>query len=244
MNIANDSSYYIGGIMSLHLVTIKPNVNTMKRDHDLSFLSLSGCGVDIGDEEIIASGDLTGKILFWKSKENLPVGEVINPSSSPTRCLLWINNGLLIGTLEGELFFWKGNFESISSNKNLETMKLLYHFLGGVVTIRADKENKRIAVGTTTGDLHAFDVLLQSDGYLQIQELFHVQAHKPKLQSDGSMLNMEIWSLIWSVDDKFIATTSEDQTTIISDSLTGREQLFAFYLFFIFLSYFTITLMG
>lgn len=223
--------------MSLHQVTISKDNNKMIRNYDLSFMSLTSCGLAVNEQQIVASGDFTGNVFLWKHGKRLPVDRFTTPSSS-IRCLLWIDKVLLIGSLSGELFYWKYNsmhsnqFDDSRNNHskcelNTKTFdcKLLYHFIDGVVTIRSNGKKNRIAVGTTGGYLYVFDVCNVKNESLEtfgIEEVWHSQVHKPKHQSNGLILKMEVWSLMWSVDDESIATTSEDQTTIISNASNGK----------------------
>lgn len=226
MNGIDESSFYIGGIMSLHHITVNKDDNKMTRNYDLSFLSLTGCGLSLSKDQIIASGDFSGKVFLWEHKKRLPVTQFTLPSLLPVRCLLWVKNVLLIGSLSGELFSWQKNESIISNNdikdSNIKDIDMLYHFVDGVVVLQLNKTENRFAVGTTGGCLYVFDIKESVDCGLEIMEVWNSQVHESKYQNDGLLLKMEIWSLMWSVDDELIATTSEDQTTVISNANTGK----------------------
>jgi len=231
MNAVDASTYYIGGIMSLHKVTIQDDQPTVETISDMSFLSLTACGVSMNTHQIVATGDFTGSVFLWRPGQQNPVHN-FNISNS-VRCLLWIDDFLLIGCLNSELYCYqskptKTNNDDDDDSPNVQT---IYMVVGDVVAMAVDSKQEKLALVTTGGYLYMFDIRHASDlKFLELIETYSVQMHPPKIDDD-SFLNMEIWNLAWSPDNQYIATTSEDQTTIISKALTGRYITFYFILY-------------
>lgn len=219
------SSFWIAGIMSLHQVTISHESATVIGRQDLSFLSLTGCGVAVSENNLVASGDFTGKVLLWEYNKPLPIKKVLLPSPS-IRCLLWYRTSLLIGLLDGCLYGWSYITSGTVHPNNSPTLddctlKLLYSFTGGVVSVQLNSTATQLAAATTAGYLHVFTIDHENNEIL-IKLIFSSLQHKPKIQPNGEKLNMEIWSLTWSVNDNMIATTSEDKTCAVASSETGQ----------------------
>lgn len=211
----NDSIIYLGGIMSLHKVKIHSGVPAMKRIVDLSYLTLTGCGVALNNNKTIACGDFTGNVILWKTKDRSPIAS-INIEAS-VRSLLWLTEGtLLIGTLSCQLICWRN-----AGTDGDDEIESLYHFIGDVTKLGCNSSYSKLAVSTTAGYLYMFSVL--SGDKFDLVEDYSKQVHEPK-QNENGFLNMEIWSLAWSPDDLHLATTSEDQSTIISFVTSGETK--------------------
>ena len=88
-------------------------------------------------------------------------------------------------------------------------------------------KTKNKQVGTTQGILAVFTVF-EYNSDLKMKLNFASKIHKPSTSEVqdlkfGSLTKFaEIWSLAWSPDNNFIATTSEDQTTRIVNSSNGE----------------------
>ena len=218
--------------MSLHKVEVDFDKACLTKRDDVSFLELTGCGVEMNNEGIVASGDFTGNIYLWKKEKRTPCANV--KAETSIRCLLWIDNVLLFGCLNSALYCWRyitqsnGPAVPLKYNKNL--IQTLYNVFGDPVSMALDSTDTRLALGTTAGYLYVFDVKRTGDGLLHLEELYNLQIHEPKKQEDGSLLVMEIWNVAWSVSDGYIATTSEDQTCKISESQTGLISSYFFVL--------------
>ena len=222
MNVANDEkySYYIGGIMSLHKIQIDFENDCISKREDVSYLELTGCGIDINDQGLVASGDFSGNVYLWKPGERSPYGRF--KAASSIRCMKWIGDYLVFGCLNSIVYCWKhvGNSVTHTTDAN-NSIRTLYNVFGDPVAMALNRLKNKIALGTTTGYLYVFSINY-TDGQLVLEELYNIQIHEPKKLDDGSLLMMEIWNVAWSVTDQYIATTSEDQTCKISESRTGK----------------------
>jgi len=218
MNRVEQFTYYICGIMSLHKVSFDYENSCIASKDDISYLTLTGCGLDISNTGLVTSGDFTGNIYLWQTPSRKPVCS-FNVTYS-IRCLLWVGDFLLIGCLNSEVSCWKYN-SKITPEKEVSSVRNLYTVIGDPVALATNSDETKLALGTTAGYLYVFD-LKKNEESLDIEVFHYSQIHKPKVNNDGSFLNMEIWNLRWSIDDRYIATTSEDQTAIVSDSLTGE----------------------
>ncbi|XP_047124837.1 uncharacterized protein LOC105848395 isoform X1 [Hydra vulgaris] len=208
-SLHNSSSIWVGGIMSLHYITLSESC--IQQSLDLSFHMVTGCGIDISSEEIVASGDFTGQVLLWQNDCELPIKKHCFTNS--VRCLLWCDDILLIGLLDGQMYQWK------LCNENFEPAEV-YNFIGGVVSIKANHDRRKLAVGTTRGFLYIFSLQL-NNGFLKFDILYCNVQHAAK-HANNQSIDMEIWSLTWSPDNNQIATASEDQTCLINDSENGK----------------------
>jgi len=168
------------------------------------------CGIDFSpDLKYIASGDFSCNIFIWEIGKEHPVKQTMAPMS--VRSLTWRKDGTLYcGCLDGHIYAWNPFSEAPIQN--------VFSVIGGVTSLRWEHgENPTlIAAGTTDGTLA---ILQQNPGEPQYFIKLAIKAHKPSKEQNmdfGSMIKFaEIWSLAWSPDSKFIATASEDQTTII-----------------------------
>ena len=228
MNVANNKyAYYIGGIMSLHKIQIDFEKTCISKREDVSYLELTGCGVDINDGGIVASGDFSGNIFLWKKGERSPYG--CFDTSSSIRCMQWIGDFLLYGCLNSVLYCWEhtanSNNTGILKGDVENSIRTLYNVFGDPVAMAVNSHSNKLALGTTAGYLYAFDIKETDTEQLELEEIYSIQVHLPKKLDDGSLLVMEIWNVTWSVTDQYIATTSEDQTCKISESGTGMFAL-------------------
>ena len=230
MNAVDSSTYFIGGIMSLHKLTVHDGKPTVEITSDVSFLSLTGCGVSMNSHQVVATGDFTGNVFFWRPECQTPIHRL--KVSNSVRCLLWIDDFLLIGCLNSELYRYQSRANK-TDNDDSSDVQTIYFVIGDIVSMATDSKQEKLALATTGGYLYMFNIQhVDESNFLELIEIYSKQIHPPKIQEDGSSLNMEIWNLAWSPDDQYIATTSEDQTTVISRALTGCWNITSYLLFF------------
>ena len=177
---------------------------------------VTGCGIDVSCTNVVASGDFTGQVFLWQNKIETPINKICFTNS--VRCLLWIDNILLIGLLEGQLYQWK------MCSKDCEPQEV-YNFIGGVVSLKSNSKKTMLAVCTTLGYLYIFSLKVDSNNGFLIFNILYCKVQHIAKPINGQMLDMEIWSLAWSPDDNKIATASEDQTCLINDSESGKFSL-------------------
>ena len=211
--VQSSRSYWIGGIMSLHYVTLAEDLSHIAESKDMSLLNLTGCGLSVSNQGIVAAGDFTGSVMLFKDGNVRPYHTT--KIDSQIRCLLWFKSSLLIGLLDGELLSWN----KATGNEN-DVPFSLYHFVGGVVTMKISNDLIRLAVGTTGGYLFVFEINI-SEEKTELDLVYKSLQHKPQISPDGTEVPMEVWSLVWSPDDAFIVTTSEDKSSVVADSKTG-----------------------
>ena len=188
--VQSSRSYWIGGIMSLHYVTLAEDLSHIAESKDMSLLNLTGCGLSVSNQGIVAAGDFTGSVMLFKDGNVRPYHTT--KIDSQIRCLLWFKSSLLIGLLD----------------------------VGGVVTMKISNDLIRLAVGTTGGYLFVFEINI-SEEKTELDLVYKSLQHKPQISPDGTEVPMEVWSLVWSPDDAFIVTTSEDKSSVVADSKTG-----------------------
>jgi len=215
LSTTSNHSYWIGGIMSLHKLTLSDDQTKITEQLNLSFLQLTGCGISVSETNMVASGDFTGNVMLWKT--GVPLPYQTTTINTQVRCLLWFQNMLLVGSLNGEVYSWNCSQSSGSSSKVSE----LYHFNGGVVTMKMSNNMKYLAVGTTGGYLYIFTISVK-DGKVILGLVYQGIQHEPKKSPDGTLVPMEIWSLAWKPDDSLIVTTSEDYTSAVADPMNGK----------------------
>eukprot|EP00794_Sanderia_malayensis_P000281 gene281-906_t len=216
---------WIAGITSLNYVSLEEICTEMSpesrvvhqkanTEHSLILHHLAGCGLSFKDDSILATGDLSGRVMVWdkmseskrlcQPKYNFHLAESI-------RSLCWCNNYLLIGTLGGHLFKW--------TPEDSEPIEPIFVFESGVLTIRrSSKHCDVVAIGTGSGVVYIYD--FSSNVAKMIME---TQAHKPAIVSNGISHPMEVWSVSWNSSDTLIATASEDQTSVIISSGDGAK---------------------
>ena len=167
----------------------------------------------MSNQGIVAAGDFTGSVMLFKDGNVHPYHTT--KIDSQIRCLLWFKSSLLIGLLDGELLSWN----NATGNDN-DVPFSLYHFVGGVVTMKLSNDLIRLAVGTTGGYLFVFEININEEK-TELDLVYKSLQHKPQISPDGTEVPMEIWSLVWSPDGAFIVTTSEDKSSVVADSKTG-----------------------
>ena len=157
MNVASDDkySYYIGGIMSLHKIQIDFEKKSISSREDISYLELTGCGVDINDRGLVASGDFSGNVYLWKQGERSPYGRIKAVSS--IRCMQWVGDFLLFGCLNSVVYCWK-NSEALTAKHAENSIQTLYNVFGDPVAMALNGSKNKIALGTTVGYLYVFSI--------------------------------------------------------------------------------------
>jgi WD40 repeat protein len=176
-----------------------------KKDIDVSFHSLTCCGVDIDtDEKLVVSGDFLGNVILWDVNSHDRVAMISLYVS--IRCICWKRNSIFvqIGCLDGTVWNW--------NTKTNDTVQIC-QLEGSVICMDWDKfENPtRLAIGTSNGFLEVFNEEFKS--ILSFQAHAPVDDHKNKDQFGSIHHFSEIWSLKWAPSNDKIATCSEDQTT-------------------------------
>jgi len=211
LSTTSNHSYWIGGIMSLHKLTLSDDQTKITEQLNLSFLQLTGCGISVSETNMVASGDFTGNVMLWKT--GVPLPYQTTTINTQVRCLLWFQNMLLVGSLNGEVYSW-----NCSQSGEVD---VLYNFVGGVVTMKMSNNMKYLAVGTTGGYLYIFTISVKDDKVI-LGLVYEGIQHEPKKSPDGTLVPMEIWSLAWKPDDSLIVTTSEDYTSAVADPMNGK----------------------
>eukprot|EP01080_Neovahlkampfia_damariscottae_P000081 gene81-4330_t len=176
----------------------------------VSLHSLTCCGVDISENgKYLVSGDFKGNVILWDIVNHHSIKEI--QLKSAIRCLRWKRNSnwIQIGCLDGSILNW--NIENDKLQKILKIRSKI---------ICMDWENSenpsRLAIGTKDGHL----IILQENQNI-FKKVLNKVSHPPikggeKNGRFGTIgMYSEVWSLKWSPNNNFIATSSEDQTTKI-----------------------------
>ena len=220
-----EKELWIGGIPSLNYISLDIESDssescetgngmkgTSRTQLSLVEHQLAGCGLNYKKNNLIASGDLAGNVIINlnSSEMDLSKPDIKTNVKSSVRCLCWLENTVLIGTLNGELFSWvPGQTEH----------KLVHSFASSVLTIRnSNHQGTVFAVGTGCGDVFVFDF----DGTEYVMKL-EKQVHEPlSVGLETEKRPMEIWSVSWDPTDRFLATASEDKTTVVVAAKDGN----------------------
>lgn len=206
---------WVGGIMSLHYVSLEYNNPEdkfpvqLKENQSIKFLEVTGCGVAVNDADLVLAGDFTGNICVWEKGKTDPIFRT--KYESAIRCLTWNNNYAFIGCLDGNLLRWlPGNYDSHPSTA--------LTCIGGILTMAWSHDLSSLAIGLDTGNLCLYR--FQPVNSPEPEELLNVRAHFVKRGEQE--LAAEIWSVCWSPCGSMIATASEDQTACVWNSVSGK----------------------
>lgn len=204
---------WVGGIMSLHFVTLNREPEErfpkgLEVSHTIKYLEVTGCGVTVNDSNLILAGDFTGNVFAWKKGESSPTFRM--KYEAPVRCLTWNNGYAFIGCLDGELLRWLPWEESNPSTALI--------CIGSVMTMTWSHDFTRLAIGLGTGNLcvYKFPQVNSSEP----EELLNFRAHV--IKREDKEMAAEIWSVCWSPCGSMIATASEDHTAAVWKADNGE----------------------
>ena len=210
---------WVGGIMSLHYVSLEYNnledkfPRGLEEQHSIKFLEVTGCGVAMNETNLVLAGDFTGNICVWQKDKTDPIFKTKHQSS--IRCLTWNNNYAFIGCLDGDLLRWLPGRDSRPSTA--------LTCIGGILTMAWSHDLTSLAIGLDSGNLciYKFHPIDSS----QPEELLNFRAHF--IKREGCEMGAEIWSVCWSPCGSMIATASEDQTACVWNSTSGEYCCFS-----------------
>lgn len=205
---------WVGGIMSLHCVTLNYNnpeekfPHSLEVQHTIKFLEVTGCGVAVNDSNVVLAGDFTGNICVWRKGESDPIFRTKYETS--IRCLTWNNGYAFIGCLDGNLLRWLPGKDSHPSTA--------VTCIGSVMTMAWSHDLTSLAIGLGTGNLCVYK-FPQVDSS-EPEEKLNFRAHFIKV--DKEEMAAEIWSVCWSPRGSMIVTASEDQTAAVWKADSGE----------------------
>ncbi|XP_001625976.2 uncharacterized protein LOC5505112 [Nematostella vectensis] len=214
---------WLGGIMSLSYITLEYAKDSkfpikITEAHRLKYHEVTGCGLDMSDSSLIASGDLTGNIFIWKIGNSQQLYKLKHDAA--VRCLAWRGQELLIGCLDGLILKW--NNENIPANEIPGTgviprseLNVCLVCTSGVLTMRWSRNY--LVIGLDSGELLVYR--FQTDKLDSFEEVLKFCAHS----LEEGQRQAEIWSVCWSPCGGMVASASEDQTTCIWSVLTGEK---------------------
>lgn len=205
---------WVGGIMSLHYITLNYNnpeqkfPNSLEVCQTIKFLEVTGCGVAVNDSNLVVAGDFTGNVFVWKGGESDPLFRTKYEAS--IRCLTWNNGYAFIGSLDGELLRWL-------SDKDSHPHTALT-CIGSIMTMAWSHDLTNLAIGLGTGNLcvYKFPQVNSSEP----EELLNFRAHF--IKKEEQEMAAEIWSVCWSPCGSMIVTASEDQTAVVWKAVSGE----------------------
>ena len=199
---------WVGGIMSLHYVTLEKASHSnmlpskLTEKYQLQFHRVTGCGVAFTDQDKVISGDFTGTLFMWEKANVEPVSQA--RCSGAVRCITWSNGAAYCGCLDGTLTKWAPQ----------QPLVTVLSCAGSVLTMSWTEDSSQLAIGLESGHLAVY--MFGSEPV----ELLNIAAHH--LKRGGTDIPAEIWSLCWSPCEVMIATASEDQTTCIWNVAGGK----------------------
>jgi WD40 repeat protein len=215
VNWTSDNTHktlWVAGIMYLSYVELlfanDDDVfpSSVKEKYQIKYHEVTGCGFDLSDDNLAASGDFTGNVFVWEKDRNEPLYSTKHEMA--VRSLVWNNNKLFIGCLDGIILKW--------TPSNSEPPDICLVCTSGVLSLRW-AQNK-LAVGLENGDLLLYS--FSDEEFSDPVELLNHRAHS--LTRDGVLSPAEVWSVCWSPCRNMIATASEDQTTCIWNASNGK----------------------
>ena len=204
---------WVGGIMSLHYVTLNYNnpqekfPHSLDECHTIKFLEVTGCGVAVNDSNLVLAGDFTGNICVWKKGETDPVFRT--KYEAAIRCLTWNNGYAFIGCLDGELLRWLPETDSHPC--------AALTCVGSIMTMAWSRDRSSLAIGLGTGNLCVYR--FQQVSLSEPVEELNFRAHFVK--KGEQEMAAEIWSVCWSPCGSMIVTASEDQTAAVWKVIGG-----------------------
>lgn len=212
---AHGKQLWVGGIMSIHYVTL--NFNNQKEtfpssltvNQTIEFLEVTGCGIAMNDNNLVLAGDFSGNVFVWEKGKSNPIFRTKHEIS--IRCLTWNNGYAFIGCLDGDLLRWLPGKDSGPS--------IALTCFGDVMAMAWSQDLTTLAVGLGTGNLCTYKFLQVSSP--DPKELINFSAHV--IIKEGQEITAEIWSVCWSPCGTMIVTASEDQTAIVWKAVNGEK---------------------
>ena len=205
---------WVGGIMSLHYITLNYNnpeqkfPNSLEVCQTIKFLEVTGCGVAVNDSNLVVAGDFTGNVFVWKRGESDPTFRTKYEDS--IRCLTWNNGYAFIGSLDGELLRWLPDKDSHPHTA--------LTCIGSIMTMAWSHDLTNLAIGLGTGNLCVYKFAHVNS--LEPEELLNFRAHF--IKKEEQQMAAEIWSVCWSPRGSMIVTASEDQTAVVWKAVSGE----------------------
>ncbi|XP_068752992.1 uncharacterized protein [Montipora capricornis] len=206
---------WVGGIMSIHYVTLNFNnpeerfPNSLVTNQTIEFLEVTGCGIALDDSNLVLVGDFSGNVLVWERGKSNPVLRTKHESS--IRCLTWNNGYAFIGCLDGDLLRWLPGRDSFPSTA--------LTCIGGVMTMAWSQDLTSLAIGLGTGYLCMYKFVPVKSP--EPEEMLSFRAHV--MIKDGHEIAAEVWSVCWSPCGTMIVTASEDQTAVVWKAANGEK---------------------
>lgn len=205
---------WVGGIMSLHYITLNYNnpeqkfPNSLEVCQTIKFLEVTGCGVAVNDSNLVVAGDFTGNVFVWKGGKSDPIFRTKYEAS--IRCLTWNNGYSFIGSLDGELL------RCLPGKASHPHTTLTC--IGSIMTMAWSHDLTNLAIGLGTGNLcvYKFPQVNSSEP----EELLNFRAHF--IKKEEQEMAAEIWSVCWSPCGSMIVTASEDQTAVVWKAVSGE----------------------
>ncbi|KAH3760709.1 mitochondrial succinate dehydrogenase complex subunit C [Pelomyxa schiedti] len=187
-------------------------------EYSMSYHDTVCCGIAFHPQRnCVAVGDFGGSIWIWAFSEDKSAHECLRVVSNmllPIRALSWsIDGSIQCATMDGVVWHWENPFQEGDEPKPVA------RFMDAITALSWENGDspKQLGVACSDGTLA---ILYFSEGFFKIRVAF--KAHKPSTKPQdlqfGSLTKYaEIWSIAWSPNNNFIASSSEDQQTCIWD---------------------------
>ena len=229
---------WLVNISGIHYFDLEYTDSYIETPVHIEYHELTCSGVSISDSnKYLASVDFKGQLFVWDLKDNSKYPLYKHRFYEPLRSVSIKQYKsseylIIVGSLEGKLY--RLHLDIGLNKVEASKCEVVCYLKGSIITMSwsrpiiytvypKKKERNLLAIGTSNGYLSLFELSLQREFEIEFVVLAHKAVTEYKDPRFGSLCKYaEIWSICFSPCNDYIASASEDQTTVIW-SLQGEK---------------------